>query len=75
MDYKVYNWINALAHPLIVVHGMFAHICWEIRAVSKKTDTNWNSSTFCGTVPQFAEHLPKKVEQLPKKRGTGPVRP
>ena len=27
----------------------------------------WNSSTFCGTVPQFVEQRPKNVEQLPKK--------
>ena len=36
-------------------------------AVSKKTDTKWNTSTFCGTVPQFVEQRPKIVEQLPKK--------
>ena len=36
-------------------------------AVSKKTDTKWNSSTFCGTVPHFEEQCPKNVEQLPKK--------
>ena len=29
-------------------------------AVSKKTDTKWNSSTFCGTFPQFVEQRPKK---------------
>ena len=26
-----------------------------------------NSSTICGTVPQFVEQRPKNVEQLPKK--------
>ena len=36
-------------------------------AVSKKTLTKWNSSTFYGTVPQFVEQRPKNVEQLPKK--------
>ena len=32
----------------------------KFSAVSKKTATKWNSSTFCGTVPQFLELLPKK---------------
>ena len=27
----------------------------------------WNSSTICGTAPQFVEQRPKNVEQLPKK--------
>ena len=39
----------------------------EVLAVSKKTDTKWNSSTFCGTVPKFVEQRPNNVEQLPKK--------
>ena len=40
-------------------------------AVSKKTDTKWNSSTFYGTVPLFMEqfhnlwnNVPKNVEQV-----------
>ena len=36
-------------------------------AGSKKTDTKWNSSTFCGTVSQFVEQRPNNVGQLPKK--------
>ena len=28
------------------------------KAVSKKTDTKWNSSTLYETVPQFVEQLP-----------------
>ena len=32
-------------------------------AVSKKTDTKWNSSTFCGTVPQFCVAAPPESGQ------------
>ena len=31
--------------------------------VSKRTDTKWNNSTFCGTVSQFVEQRPKNVEE------------
>ena len=35
-------------------------------AVSKKTDTKWNSFTFFGTASQKCGKAPKKVEQLLK---------
>jgi hypothetical protein len=40
-------------------------------AVSKKTDTKWNSSTFCGTVPHFSGHVIQKWNSSTKK-WTGP---
>ena len=47
-------------------------------AVSKKTDTKWNSSTFCGTVLQKVEQFHNLWNSVPKmwnsspKSGTGP---
>ena len=32
-------------------------------AVSKKTDTKWNSSTFCGAVPLFVEQFHEKWDR------------
>ena len=64
------------------ISNYFLVINWcniEDLAVSKKTDTKWNSSTFCGTVPHFMEQFHNLWNNVPKmwksspKSGTGPV--
>ena len=39
-----------------------------ISVISKKTDTNWNSSTFCGTLCRSSWILPKSQQRLYKDR-------
>ena len=39
----------------------------EYSAISKNSETKWNSSTYNGKVPQLMEQRLKNVEQLPKK--------
>ena len=52
---------------LFCTFGAKGHETGKNLAVSKKTDTKWNSSSFYGTVPLFVEQRPKNVKQLPKK--------
>ena len=43
-----------------------SYVLAAVIAVSKKTDTKWNSSTFCRTASQKFRTAPQKVEQVMK---------
>ena len=73
VDFEAYVYFQPSKQHLQNLINAFLHLqrirAWDGKnlAVSKKTDTKWNSSSFYGTVPLFVEQRPKNVKQLPKK--------